>query len=365
MKKPILFLTLVTFLGVFSAQDLRAQGKPVSKEEALKFSHYIETETNAGRPDALNGVFDLDKLIENIGKYSKLMADKSFIDGFRSGFAGSMGTYGVKITTSTRGGSYQLLKAYEKDGSQHLLFRMYGNGGLNYHDYILTRTKDSVKASDCYVYTTDEDLSKTMGKLLDMMMASSQSTTEIPEEVKMVTTLNDLKNKGDYAGAKQYYDKLTDRTKDNKAVQVIYLSVCQHLDKNLYQDQLEHYAMLYPSSSSGYLLMLDLYFLKKEYNKGLTAVNKLDTLVGKDPFLDFYRGIFYQMGGMKEQALACYERVYRYDPQITSNTNELIVAYLDGNQNDKAKKVVAEYKKSPAFRQENLNTLYDKYPALK
>ncbi len=164
MKSPISFLTLVAFLGVFSAQDLRAQGAPVSKEEALRFAHYVETETSAGRPEALNHIFDLDKLMENIGKYSKLMADKSFIDGFRSGFAGSMGTYGVKIAASTRNGSYQLLKHYEKDGSHHLLFRMYGSGGLNYHDYVLTQIKDSIKASDCYVYTTDEDLSKTMGQ---------------------------------------------------------------------------------------------------------------------------------------------------------------------------------------------------------
>ena len=359
MKNSILLTALILFcIGSLTAQT-------VSKEEALQFGHRLETATNNRDPYMLNHIFDLDKMGEIITTKSKIMSDNAeFAAGVRSGFAGKMQGYGDKILATIENGNYRLLRAYEKDGEQHLLFRMYGKGGLNYHDFTLTKSKDSIRASDVYVYTTDELLTTTTSKLLDLMMVD-MSSPEIPEDAKSLAQLTKLRNQGDYAGAKALYDKLTPKFKQDKAILVIYLMICSKLDWTAYQENLERYVSLYPNVSSGYMMMLDLYYLKKDSKKGVTAINRLDSLVGTDPFLNFYRGDFYYLAGEKVSALACYEKVYQSDPEIVANTQALLMAYGEAKQNDKGKTLIAEYKKSRIFKQETLDNIYKLYPALK
>lgn len=339
-----------------------AIAQPVKKEEALKFAHYIETETDKGNPGPLDHFLDMDKIVGNMK--SPMMQNEAFRTGFRQGFASSMKGYGVKIVNNVKAGNYKLLRAFEKNGEQHLLFRMYGVGGLNYHDYTLTRVNDSIKAADCFVYLTDETLSSTMSKLVDMM-GIDPNNPEASGDIESLKQLSALRNQGDYAGAKSYYDKLDNRVKMAKGVLVVYLSICHHLSDSLYQVMLERYVGMYPNVSSGYMMMMDLYFMKKESDKGVAAANKLDSLVGGDPLLNFYRGAFYELGGKKEQSLVCYEKAYQYDHAIVVNTKALIAAYAEARQKEKALAVISEYKKLPAFRQEDLDALYAGYPNLK
>jgi tetratricopeptide (TPR) repeat protein len=360
IKLPLFFTTLFLLIAGVS----NAQTTAVSNDEALRLGHWVETTTNSGKTDAIDNILDLDVMLEKMSGQSKVLANKAFRDGFREGFSKSMKGYGQKILVSTKNGNYRLIRAYAKDGQQHLLFRMFGDGGLNYHDYTLIKIKDSVKASDCYVYTTDEELTRTMSKLVDIMSAN-MNQTELPEDIKSISKLSQLRNQGDYAGARTYYEKLDPRLKQNKAIQVIYISICQHIDQTLYRQELEHYSALYPNAGSGYLMMVDMYYLQKGYARGIVAVNKLDSLLGKDPFLDFYRGIFYGLSGEKEKSISCYEKVYKYDPSLRSNTEALIVAYASNKQNDKAKAVISEYKKTAAFHQEDLDKMYAKFPDLK
>jgi tetratricopeptide (TPR) repeat protein len=187
----------------------------------------------------------------------------------------------------------------------------------------------------------------------------------MPDDAESLVQLTRLYEKGDYAGAKAYYDKLTPKTRQDKATQVLYLAICSKLDRSEYQETLERYVRLYPNESNGYLMMLDLYRLKKEGNKGLMAVNRLDSLIGTDPFLNFYRGVFYEQAGEKALSLACYEKAYQSDPDIVINTKALLMAYGEANENDKAKIVIAEYRKSRSFKQQILDNIYKKYPALK
>jgi hypothetical protein len=359
MKNSILLTALLLFcIGSLTAQT-------VSKDEALQFGHRLETTTNNGDPYMLNHIFDLDKMGEIITRKSTVMSEsEEFAAGIRSGFAEKMQGYGNKILATIENGNYRLLRGYEKDGEQHLLFRMYGKGGLNYHDFTLIKSKDSIRASDCYIYTTDELLSTTTSKLIDLMLVDL-SSPEVPEDAKSLAQLSKLRNQGDYAGAKALYDKLTPKIKQDKPVQVIYLMITSKLDQSAYQENLEHYVSLYPNVSSGYMMMLDLYYLKKEGQKGVTAVNRLDSLVGTDPFLNFYRGAFYELAGEKASGLACYEKAYRSDPEIAVNTEALLMAYGEAKQNDKAKSLIAGYKKSRIFKQETLDNIYKLYPALK
>lgn len=172
-------------------------------------------------------------------------------------------------------------------------------------------------------------------------------------------------NRQDYAAAKQSYELLDKKYKNSKAVQLLYIHACEHIDLKLYQKALEGYAMTFPDAASSYLMMLDLYYMQKEYEKGIDAVNKLDKVVDSDPFLDYYRGNIYTLMNKPAEAIACYEKVYKYDPTLKINVLKLIGEYAAMGQKEEAQKVIAAYMQTPAYHTGDLNTVYDRYPGLK
>lgn len=360
MKNTILLLIAST---IGSALHLHAQNPTVTDGEALNLAHRIETATNNGNPDELNRLLDIPSLVDKISKKSKALEDPGFRQGFESSFRQSMTSYGDKILASVKNGSYRLLREYDDKGTKHLFFRMFGTGGLNYHDFTLVKVKDSLRASDVYVYSVDDVISNTMADLVNRMMAKAE-TADLPEDTKVLLKMTEYADQKNYSSAKEMYDHLDSKFQQSKAIQVLYINVCHRLDPALYEKALDHYVSSFPEMASGYLMMIDLYYLEKKFDKGLAALDQLDKLVKQDPCLDLYRGNFYRLSDKKSEGLACYERLYKYDPVISINTLKLIAAYAESGQNEKARTVIGEYKKTSSFREEELKALYTKYPGL-
>lgn len=356
MRKQLLLAILLLVLKTLTAQ------RPISSEEALATAQRIEVATNSGDAGALNHFIYIDSLIGRMAKKSKSIQNPEFRRTFTESFSKGFATYGVRIVGSVRMGNYRLLREYESEGTRHLLFRMFGNGGLNYHDYTLIRVKDSIKAADALVYATDEPLSTTLAKLTDMMDNTVESS---PELASAMLQMNEQNNKKNYAGVKEQYDKLDEKFKQNKAVQMIYITACHNLGTQLYQDAIEHFVALFPSAPSGYLRMVDLYYLRKEYDKGIAAIDKMEKLMGGDKVLDYFRGNFNRLAGKQAESIGCYERVYQYDPTIGINVEMLAMSYEETGEKAKAKTVMAGFKKTNAYHEADFADLLAKYPDLK
>lgn len=357
-KLPGVFLILTVL-----STAVYAQRTTISDEEALQTGHFIDSVTSSGSAAALNNFIDFDSLLWNVQKKVPELNDPVFRRGFRKGMLESLNGFGARLASTATGGSYRLLKEYNKNGIEHLLFRAFGNSGLNYHDYPLVKVGDSIKASDVFVFTVDDNLSSIVAGLMGTMAASPDSKiSEVASEVERLKKLRDQKA---YAAAKDAYDKLDKPLQESKPIQVAYIDICHHLGDSLYEKSLVHFAVSFPDAPSSYLMMIDLYNLKKDYAKGLIAVDKLDSIVGKDPFLDLYRGNFYKRSGKRDESLGYYERLYRTDPTLAINTRTLITTYAQAGRYDDAKKVIGEYKQTAGFRQEDLDKLYSNFPSLK
>lgn len=76
---------------------------------------------------------------------------------------------GSKIVEAiSKEGSYELVRIYEKDSKQHMIFpRLYSDGSINYHDMELKRKKGDIKIADIFVYTSGENLSVTIKGIYD------------------------------------------------------------------------------------------------------------------------------------------------------------------------------------------------------
>jgi tetratricopeptide (TPR) repeat protein len=354
----------VAFLSLtFLSSAVYAQRPSISDAEALQAGHYIDSVTSSGSPAALIHFIDLDSLLGLVRQQLPDLNDPEFMRGFRKGFLETGGTFGGQLASTAAMGSYHLLREYAKDGCRHLLFREWGKNGLNYHDYALIKVRDSIKASDVFVYTVDENISTTIATM--SASVAGVDIARLSETDRSLLKLSELRSQKAYAAAKQVYDQLDRHVQDSKAVQVIYIGICHHLSDSLYHQALEHFAVAFPDAPSVYLMMIDVYYVKKDYDKGLAAVNKLDSLLGKDAFLDLYRGNFYKKMGKKDEALNCYQRLYLNDPTVSINTRTLIIAYAQANRYDDAKKVIGEYKQTSGFQETDLDKIYSAFPALK
>ncbi|HVU57841.1 MAG TPA: hypothetical protein VHD83_22420 [Puia sp.] len=352
-----LLLILILFLGSCSMPE-----HPVSKEEAMKLAHRIEYSATRHDYSVLNNIFDEKELSRRISAEGSLFMSRALVKGAIEGF--QQGQYGKAVIDAMgKDGTYELIKQYEKDKKQHILFRLNGDGGVNYHDYELVKKDDAIRAADVFIYMSGENISKTIADALQL--TSQNIPKEDLDKINKVKTIKALMAKGDNEEALKLYDELPDAIKKEKAYQLIHIRLTSKLDNDKYIQALNEYRALFPKDPNMYLMMVDAYALEKNYPKALEAVNKLDSLIDKDPYQDYERGLIYLLMKDTVHAQQCLERLHANMPKLNKGTVELMETYYYTHDEDKAAHLIREAKDSSYLTEQNLEVLYSYHPDLK
>jgi len=356
-RKHQLTICLLFVITFFSAC---MQKEPVTEAEAKAAAAVIEKAARNQKSDALFELIDLRMLRENVGKQNSKL---SVMDINAAVSEDALKQFASKVVQSVKSGSYKMINTYDTAGVRHVIFRMYGDDGLNYHDFPLYKINGKVKAADVFNFITGEDISKTFAGLLgaDPSMTGDGSSGAGKQFLKLIAQ----KNKNDYDGELETIGLLTPAVRKTKVVQMINIEASRHKGNDAYTAALEEFANLYPNEPNTYLMMLDAYYLNKEYDKALFAVDKLDTLVKGDPLLNLFRGNLYREISDTAKSLAAFEKCFAYDPYIKNNMQQLVVTYAEVKDIDKAKAVIEKYKQNPRFQEEDISVLYQLHPELK
>ena len=360
MFKSVLFFLI---LSIATNQKLEAQGNIVSEDEALKIAKEIQTSINNQDGSVLKVFFDMPSFFEKIKQQSTAAKNDDLFTGFKSTF--NMNTFASQVAANVSDGGYQLVHVYASDGKRHLLFRLFGKSGLNYHDYSLIKRDGVVKADDVYVYVSGEDMSTTVAVLVDVSMSGTTDLNQISEELNTLLKLKEYQKNKDYNSIIKLFESSEAKYKKNNAFQIIYIGACHQQDLQKYKAALENYAVTFPDAPNTYLLMLDLYFLSKEYEKGIAAVDKLDSLVRGDTFLDFYRGNLYLALKEPLKAKLCYDNVFKSFPVLSYVIKNVVILHMNDNEAEAAKSALNIYKVTKGFKQQYVDDIYLLYPQLK
>ena len=339
--------------------------KPVTKEEATTFANALETSINRQEASLLNDLLDPEAFGKRIKESSKNKLNSSLVEGAIKGL--KAGTLGQQIVQSVRDkGNYRFIKQYEKDNHQHIVFRLWGGDKLNYHDIELIKKGDKVRASDMFVYISGENLSATLAQSL-MMMNDNMSgmSTQEKNSLESVQTIRMLVNKGEFERADKLFQKLPAVMREEKLFRMIGIQIASGLGDEAYTKAINDYQQAYPDAPNMYLLMIDAYILKKDYTKAMQAVDHLDSLINKDPFLDYYRGLLAKMMEDPAKQHEYFERLYKNMPDFAQGTIELITVYLDAKEYDKAVELTRKYKQNKDADNEILESYYELYPDFK
>ena len=344
-----LLIVLLSPLFLFSCKE---KEQPLSKEEALEVAQKIDSSINKKQPRYFSELMDVDVFSERIAKAGDSKYAKQIKKEMKNFWHQlDMGDKIVQSLGET--GQYKLVKHYEKDGIHHLIFRLYATDGLNYHDVELTKYKGKPRIADIYIYLTGESFSKTVADLAEAF-GGSKGRDDGEDIASSIKRMRDYIKTGEYEKAEIFYTGLPSSIKDQKSVRLMAIMLYKDYDDDKYLEQLESFKDRFPDMPNIDLLMIDAYIMRKNYARAIEAVDKLDQFIDKDPFLDFYRGLIYNMEEKTDEAVVYFEKTYKNYPDFGDVLLELIHYNISKQNDDKANQLIDAYKNNKAFDQQML-----------
>lgn len=344
----------------------KGEEKPVSKEEAAQMARDLQSSIKKRNASKFNEAFDVEALIERMKKGASFKMNVGTVRGVAEGFkSGQLGT--ELIRSLGKGGTYELVKQYEKDKKQHLVFRLFGaDGKMNYHDLELVKKKEQVKVADMFIYLSGENLSTTLAQTMAMMDESYDSMSKSEKDkINNVKKIRRLLTDGKYEEANNLYQQLPDVLKQQKMAMIINVEIASGLGDEAYIKSMDDYEKAFPNAPNMYLMKIDASILRKDYLGALKAVNQLDSLINKDDLLDYHRGLISNLMKDKEAQRKYFERLVANKPDFTPGMLELLVHYMENNEAGKAVPLLKKYQAHPEADKDQIDALFTLYPELK
>jgi tetratricopeptide (TPR) repeat protein len=361
LNLKILGLGLLT-AGAMNLQTLSAQKTPVTAAEAEKLSMQLELSMNSGDPAMLNHLIYFPEFITRTESKSPIIDNLDTLTKIANGFG--LFNIGNNTLEMTKNGSFKLVRGFVKDEEMHLLFRAFGDGGFNYQDITIIKVKDSLRAADIFSYQLGESYARLFSYMIpDTGTADAHSSLASRDKYGIMFE-NALSQKN-YSGARSAFEKSDDQTQNDKHLSLQYMLVCEHLSEKSFRKSVDRYISLFPEEPTAYLLMMNEYANTKSYGDYGRALDKLDTLLHIDPFLNYFRGNVLMKLGDLRAASHFYQEAFEYDPGIWQNTEKLVACKVVNNELVQANEAIILYSHTPGYRKEMVEELYAHYPALR
>ena len=354
-------LALLT-AGAMNIQTLSAQNSPVTTAEAEKLSMRLELSMNNGDPEILNHLIYFPEFI------ARTESKSPFIDNVDTltKIANDFGLFNIGNSTLqiTKNGSYKLVRGFVKNEEMHLLFRAFGDGGINYQEITLIKVKDSLRAADIFSYQFGESYARMFSYMIPDTGTTDAHSSLTSRDKYGIIFDNALSNKN-YSAARSAFEKFDEKTQNDKHLSLQYMLACEHLGEKSFRKSADRYIFLFPDEPTPYLLMMKQYANSKNYGDYGRAIDKLDTLLHIDPFLNYFRGNVIMKLGDLRGASHFYQEAFDYDPGIWQNTEKLVACKVVNNELVQANEAINVYIQTPGYRKDLVEALYADYPALK
>ncbi len=354
-------MALIT-AAAMNLQPLSAQNIPVTDADAEKISISLEESISHGDPEMLNHLIYFPEFIKRTGSRSKLRDNVDTLTKIATGFG--LFNIGNGVVETSKNGSFSLVHRFVKNEETHLLFRAFGDGGLNYEEITLIKVKDSIKAADIFSYELGESYAKLFSyQIEDLNTPDAHSSITSREKYGYI--FDNAMHNSNYSVAKSAFEKFDEQTQNDKHLSLQYMLACKHLNEKVFRKSIDRFIALYPDEPTPYLYMMAAYVDTKAYADYGTAIDKLDTLLHIDPFLNYFRGNLVMKMGDLAGGIHFYELTFEYDPGIWQNTEKLVACKVRNNELVEANDAIKLYCRTPGYKKDLVESLYTNYPALK
>ncbi len=345
------------FLGACSSEPPK-----VTKEQAAAFAIVIENEVRDMKINFLQKNILVPVLTKKIYQAGDLKSSDGVEREMKKML--SANNYEKNIYDIMGGkGRFKKVKDYEKEGKQHLIYRVSGEGGFTYMDMELDILDKQVGIGDMFLYNTGENMSASIADLMGKLLSPEYSAITGQIETTLNSLSKHLKN-ADYEFAKTAFERLPYDIRNNRLYEMRYLDILSKLGGQQYLDYQQKIESKYAGDAGFQLMMIDVYLNQQKFDKALGAINTLDSVINKDPFLEYYRGLVLNMKGEPAAAIPHFAKIIAADPQYADPYPDLIVAYAQEKQLDSARRYFDMYKGLRNSDKEVVGYLQTSYPEL-
>jgi hypothetical protein len=297
-----------------------------SEQQCREWARALEKAVNKGDVGRCNELIDMDALLEKATAWPN---PTPAVAQFRSRFIASIRSAGglvglvIEAFAVQRGGSYRFLRCRTVDGRRRALFRaLAADRAHNYHEYWLDMSADgSVRGVDLTLYLTGEIISDNFRQYF---LPSAHQTAKGGVEQLSAADRDFLASSPQLAvmgqaDSRQVIDaylRLPDSMKRRRLMLNLRLRAAQSLGDAEWLRAIDDFLKYYPSEPTRDVILLDAFILRKQYEQVLAAIDRLDKLVGGDPFLKVRRADLLLGLGKTDEAWKVTEAAIVLEPTL-------------------------------------------------
>jgi tetratricopeptide (TPR) repeat protein len=336
--------------GPRAVQKSAAKGE-VSDADCRAYALRVVKAVSSGNVSALNSLIDWDALFNTMLKGIEISPQMrgNITVGLKSALNRETGLSGQIIKNSQQGGTFSFLRNRENHDRRVILFRLIQpltTGGIvSYFEFVPGKSTDGeIRATDLFVLSSSEFFSETLRRsvlplvadesrtFLDKLMTGERDfIRDLPKFIEVSQHINQGKMKE----ALGLIQKMHPETRKQKVVLLMRLRAAQQVDETDYAATIEEYRKLYPNDPGLDLLSIQYYTAKKNFAQALACVDRIETAVGGDPYLDVIRASINDLRGNHKEARRLARRAVVKEPTLVPAYLELLgVSLLEKNYDD-------------------------------
>lgn len=287
-------------------------------EQVQSFAESFVQAIATGDVQTADSLIDYDFILARATELADV--EKEFQEGFMRGFNDNLGQRGLgrqMVANTQPDGSFRLLKTHTVDGQKRAMFRVVmTDGSLNYLDMILAiRPGPLVKAVDIYVVAAGEQMSQTIRRIYLMSAAQinpsllqrlSGRDGDFVKNMERIAEMTQQFQAGNGGAALSAYRQLPQSMRDEKSMMLIATQAASLVSDNEYLSMLEEFRRVHANDACSDIISIDYYFMRKEFDQALECINRLDTAIGGDPYLNIHRAqLMVERGELDEARKLC------------------------------------------------------------
>lgn len=272
--------------------------QPPTRQEAEAFGAELAFEVDGGNTSVLTAAFDIDAMMERgtAGLEASPSARRAFVAGFKNRVV--LGDAVAAFLGEE--GRFKLLRVREKAGKITALFRMTNAEHVNYLELELDRRSDGMlRAIDAFLMLGAEWMSEVLRRGFLPFVASEQrgilepppgNTGLFLANMPKIQEVRGLMQRGDFAGAMETYQTLPAELQQERTLLFVRHRIASELDDAELIAAVVAMERAFPEDPALQFLMIDGYFLRKQYDKALAALDITSGALGGDAYLEFLLG---------------------------------------------------------------------------
>lgn len=257
----------------------------------------------------------------------------SFNDSFFEKINVTQSLGGQILNVVEAGDYYSFIKyTYDIDFNYYLLFRLFSEEGINYHEYVLSFNQDTDEyfISDVFIYLSGEYYSTTLNRFYEPTyndMAEGKVFGPGIRQTMAIQQIESLKAEGNYKKAQKIYEKkISDEYKKGAFGLFNFIELYGFEDLAKYEKYLTEIKEDQKSLSSFYLMSIDKHILAESYQEALDAIDSLYQYT-YDDLLELLKGHIHYAAEDYDDAIISYASIIEYYPFFEDGYTNLLALY--------------------------------------